>query len=266
MYQFNDLARACQALFGRDGAIDEQFLVSLTNAALKQAYRKRALATHPDRTAGLPERAQVERARLFREASEAYQKLSRYLSLRGGGARSHRIVTPAETQFWRTARERVWTPSRDGAGGPRIYDPRKAPHWPLRTGEYLYFSGLVDWRALIAALVWQRHQRETLGEIAARWGWLSETEVLLLLCDRHKGERLGDILMRHRLVSPFQLAMLLRHQTKTQRPLGSYFIEKGLFTEPDLTRYLADLRRHNEAYSDLRNGSPQDAWKAASGF
>ena len=265
MYQFNDLAQACRILFGPDLAVSEQFLSSLTNGVLKQAYRKRALATHPDRAGHLPKGAQAERTRLFREASDSYQKLCRYLNVKAGGARAHRIVTPSEAHFWKAAaKDRTWT---DQGNGPfRVYSPDKAPHWPLRTGEYLYFSGIVDWRALIAALVWQRHQRETVGEIASRWGWLSETDVLFLLCDRRHGERIGEILMRHRLVSPFQLAMLLRHQANTQKPLGKYFIEQGMFSEPELTRYLNDLSRHNALYAELRHASRQSASKTGYAF
>ena len=265
MYQFNDLASACRALFGPELVVSEQFLSSLTSSAVKQAYRKRALATHPDRAAHLPKGAQAERTRLFREASDSYQKLCRYLNIKAGGARAHRIVTPSEAHFWKAAaRER--TQSGRPTGTSRVYAPDKAPHWPLRTGEFLYFSGIVDWRALIAALVWQRHQREALGEIASRWGWLSETDVLLLLCDRQSGERLGDILMRRQLISPFQLAMLLRHQANTQKPLGKYFIERGLFSEPDLACYLDDLRRHNALYAEMRHASRQSAWTSAYAF
>jgi hypothetical protein len=115
----------------------------------------------------------------------------------------------------------------------------------VRTGEYLYFSGVVNWKTLIAALVWQRQQREALGEIARRWGWLSEAEVYSLLSERRRGERLGDILLRRGLVNSFQLNMLLRHQENSQKRLGRYFIEHNLFSENELIRYLEDLKRHN---------------------
>ena len=250
MYHFNDLAQACKVLFGHDLNVDQQFLLSLSTAGLKQAYRKRALATHPDRFVHLGETVQAEYAHVFGQVSDAYQKLSRYLSLRSAGSRNHRIVTGPEAKFWKKTREHVWTPPGTGStGGQRIYDPNKVPNWPVRTGEYLYFAGVVNWKTLISALVWQRHERETVGEIASRWGWLSEAEILALLSDRKRGERIGDILVRHRLVNPFQLAMLLKHQEKTQKPLGRFFIEQGFFSEPELERYLQDLRSHNTRWN-----------------
>jgi len=256
MYHFDDLQRACQVLFGQDLVVDQQFLLKLDNSHLKQAYRKRALATHPDRFADQEQSVQAVYARQFREASEAYQKLARHLALRTGANRNHGIFAGFDLRsVKKTTREKtVWTPSDGKAPNGCIYDPNKVPHWSVRTGEYLYFSGVVNWKTLIAALVWQRQQREALGEIARRWGWLSENEVFSLLAERKKGERLGDILLRRGLVNPFQLNMLLRHQEKNQKRLGRYFIEHDLFSEPELIRYLEDLKRHNRKW-DIKQES-----------
>ncbi len=249
MYHLDDLQRACQVLFGRDLVVDQQFLLNLDNSHLKQAYRKRALATHPDRFADQAESVQAIHARQFREASEAYQKLTRHLALRSGANRNYGIFAGFDLRATKkAARETVWTPPGTKNGNSCIYDPTKVPRWPVRTGEYLYFSGVVNWKTLISALVWQRRQREALGEIARRWGWLSEAEVFSLLAQRKRGERLGDILLRRGLVNSFQLNMLLRHQEKSQKHLGRYFIEQDLFSESELIRYLEDLKRHNRQW------------------
>lgn len=248
MYHFDDLQRACQILFGQDLVVDQQFLLNLDNSHLKRAYRQRALATHPDRFADQAESVRAVYARQFREASEAYQKLTRHLALRSGATRKHGIFAGFDLRSVKKTRETVWTPPGAKAENGRIYDPNKVPSWPVRTGEYLYYSGVVNWKTLISALVWQRQQREALGEIARRWGWLSENEVFSLLSERRKGERLGDILLRHGLINSFQLNMLLRHQEKSQKRLGRYFIENSLFSESELIRYLGDLRRHNSKW------------------
>ncbi|MFB3905528.1 MAG: hypothetical protein ACE15E_18945 [Acidobacteriota bacterium] len=245
MYHFDDLRRACQVLFGGDLVVDQEFLLNLDNSHLKQAYRRKALATHPDRFADQADSVRAVYARQFREASEAYQKLARHLALRSGPVHSQGVTAGFDRPSGKKPRETVWTPPGAKAGNGRIYDPSMVPHWSVRTGEYLYFSGVVNWKTLIAALVWQRHQREALGEIARRWGWLSENEVRILLAERKKGERLGDILLRRGLVNSFQLNMLLRHQETSQKRLGRYFIEHNLFSESELIRYLEDLKRHN---------------------
>lgn len=245
MYHFDDLQRACQILFGQYLVVDQQFLFDLDNSHLKRAYRKRALATHPDRFADQAESVRALLARQFREANEAYQKLTRHLALRAGANRNHGIFVGFDLRSARKTRETVWNPAGAKGGNSRIYDPTKVPGWPVRTGEYLYYSGVVNWKTFISALVWQRQQREALGEIARRWGWLSENEVFALLAERRRGERLGEILLRRGLVNSFQLNMLLRHQEKSQKQLGRYFIENDLFSESELIRYLEDLKRHN---------------------
>jgi hypothetical protein len=243
MYRLEELVQSCKVLFGPSLAVDQQFLISLDQPALKGAYRKKALATHPDRFLHLADNQQACQVHAFREVNEAYQKLTSYLGLRSGDNRRRRIVTEEEPRFRETGRERVWTPP--DAENSRIYDPSRVPAWRVKTGEYLYFSGVVNWKVLISSLVWQRNQREALGQIAARWGWLTDNQILALLNDRKLGERIGEVLLRHRLVNPFQLAMLLRHQERTQKPLGRYFVEQGHFSDLELLRYLEDLKKHN---------------------
>src|SRR5512133_3013330 len=105
MYHFDDLQRACQVLFGKDLVIDQQFLLNLDNSHLKKAYRKRALATHPDRFADQAEPIRAVQARQFREASEAYQKLTRHLALRSNANRNHRIFADFDLRSVKKTRE-----------------------------------------------------------------------------------------------------------------------------------------------------------------
>ena len=193
----------------------------------------------------------------FQDVNLAYQTLNKYLSQRPTNGRKKPTFTAEEVRSWkRSASGRVWTPRENGeqkeppktAPKVRVYAPDRVPNWQVRTGEFLYFAGVVSWKQLISALVWQKQQRLALGEIASRWGWLSELEIMDLLNDRRRGERVGEILLRHGFISDFQLAMLLRHQEKTQKPLGGFFIENGLFSEPQLLRYLDDLRHHNQKW------------------
>lgn len=134
------------------------------------------------------------------------------------------------------------------------YKSSKLPRRALRIGEFLYYSGAITWKDLIAALVWQTRQRERIGEIACRWGWLNQTRVLDLLKQRQRGERLGDVLLRLKLVSPFQLNMLLWQQQKNQCPIGSYFVKEGRMTEYTIKRHLKNLQDHNVGFS--KNSKP----------
>jgi len=258
MFRFEELSHACRLLFGEHMEIGQDFVLSLDHSALKKAYRTKALSTHPDRCAALGRQSQAQATARFQDVNLAYQTLSKYLNQRSGNGRPKPIFTAEEVRSWkRSASGRTWTPRAgqqdrrppwETAQRVRVYAPDKVPNWQVRTGEFLYFAGVVSWNQLISALVWQKQQRLALGEIARRWGWLSEPEVMDLLNDRKRGERLGEILLRHGFISDFQLSMLLRHQEKTQKPLGRFFIQNGLFSEPQLLRYLDDLRHHNQKH------------------
>jgi len=261
MFRFDELTHACRLLFGEHLEVGQEFVLSLDHSELKRAYRKKALSTHPDRCAALGRHSQAQATARFQEVNLAYQTLNKYLSQRPVYSRKKPVMSAdegrSEVRSWkRSSSGRVWTPGekqeekqpRETAQKVRVYSPDKVPNWKVRTGEFLYFAGVVSWKQLISALVWQKQQRLALGEIAKRWGWLSEFEVIELLNDRRCGERVGEILLRHGFISDFQLAMLLRHQEKTQKPLGGFFIENGLFSEPQLLRYLDDLRHHNQKW------------------
>lgn len=270
MHGFDELLRDCRLLFGRQRVIDRDFLESLEMAVLKSAFRRAALVTHPDLFSGQGQAIQKRHAELFIGASNAYRRLTLYLaqkrSVPGASprpqARDHAPQPPKSRpsppgSSWpgsgghQGADPKYAFGARPFAGG-RIYDPNCVPAWPLRTGEYLYYSKIVSWKLLISAIVWQRRQRQRIGEIAQRWGWLSEDMILKVVAQRLLGERLGEVLLRHEWLTPFQLNTLLHHQRKSQRPIGRYFVELGLLSAADLERVLEDLAEHNRRCVELR--------------
>ncbi|MEO5358576.1 MAG: hypothetical protein H7844_14945 [Nitrospirae bacterium YQR-1] len=119
------------------------------------------------------------------------------------------------------------------------------PRRVLRIGEYLYYSGLVSWKDLIAAIVWQTKQRQKVGEIASRWGWLSEDKITEIMRSKQRGEKIGEVLIRLKIITPFQCNMLLWQQQKSQKPIGEYFLQEHLLKDNDLNKYLKFLKDHN---------------------
>jgi curved DNA-binding protein CbpA len=143
------------------------------------------------------------------------------------------------------------TPSTAGASPAAASDRnRNLPRRQLRIGEYLYYAGLIAWKDLIAAIVWQTKQRQRVGEIAARWGWISEGKILELLRQRQKGERIGDLLVRMKVISPFQRNMITWQQQKSQVPIGEYFVKNQLVPDADIKRFLKHLKDHNVGYPE----------------
>ncbi len=239
MYPLEDLLDACRVLYGTE--IDRGFLSSLDHAALKSVYRERAKATHPDRIIRLDHGGSFpDPGALFREVCEAYKRLDHYLTLR---TTSRPQPSQKDRRTDRTAPRRPRAPE----AAPRS-NPVSVPGWPLRTGEFLYFRGVISWKALIQAIVLQRRGRLRIGEIAAHWGWLTEAEVVEMLAGRYPGEHLGHILVRNGVITPFQLRVLLHHQRKCQTPIGQYFLGLRGFDEEQLEKYLKELRRHNSQF------------------
>ena len=69
-----DLVRACQILFSPEKSFSLSFVKSLDASILKNAFRKKALETHPDRAKALG-REEDEQANLFRQVIHAYEVL-----------------------------------------------------------------------------------------------------------------------------------------------------------------------------------------------
>jgi hypothetical protein len=279
MDRWDELLKDCRLLFGRNAVVDRQFLESLQLVALKSAFRRAALVTHPDLYSGQSKSVQNRHAELFIGASEAYKRLSLFLTGKGFRLNASQ-ATYASAAGRRPPRPSPAQPDRSGArsSGPgqtepgtpagarpphcgRIYAPDCAPAWPLRTGEFLYYSKVISWKLLISAIVWQRRQRERIGEIARRWGWLSEDQLLEVAAGRYLGERIGEVLLRHDRLTPFQLRTLLHFQRKSQQPIGRFFVEQRLLSERELDRYLVDLGEHNRWFRELTIADPFDLWR-----
>jgi hypothetical protein len=243
---------AFRVLFPCDMEINGEILRSVELCEIKKAYRRRALDTHPDRFASRDERLRKDSTQRFIEVSEAYETLSRYLTLRDKGFGFRRSDTGGYEQpgnnrpfYWQRPKSasRFYNPGREAFGFS--FWEKEVPLRHLRFGEFLYFSGVISWSFLIKALVWQKKQRPRIGEIAQRWRWFTESQIIGVLKYRRPGELIGETLLRRRLISPFQLSVLLCQQKKIQKPIGEYFVQQGLLTGREIWRYLQRQEAHN---------------------
>ena len=244
--------RAYQVLFADAGLATSGLLQAVQLPEIKKAYRRRALDTHPDRFASSDELHRKRCTESFIEVTNAYETLNCYLALREKGL----VFERKGAGKWESVREDQApprsrpTPARSSEKRSQSdcsfsYWEREVPGRGLRFGEFLYYSRIVPWQALIGALVWQRRGRPRIGEIAQHWRWVTEPQLAGLLRGRRLGERLGEILLRHRLISPFQLQVLLWQQQKFQKPIGEYFLRQGFLTQARLQRFLQHQHQHN---------------------
>ena len=189
-----NLFRACRVLFGSNISINPEFLHYLQLSGVKSAFRKRALATHPDML-------QSSENRFFIEIKRAYDVLSSFVTKRDyGNSHSAERVRAATTYHYKNHRS-TGTESATGKyqrnSNPRsFYFHGSLPRGRLRFAEYVYYSGIVSWKTLIESIVWQRKQRPSFGEIAQEWAWLPLVGAGDLLFQRIPGERIGETAVR----------------------------------------------------------------------
>lgn len=221
-----DLEWALGVLFGRSRP--EALQGDGWRREVREAFRRRALDTHPDRAVALG-RNEASLAKEFRNLLEAYKVLAREQGTPKG---QHPDVRPPPVKN-----------SKDHLHHGTL------PRRPLRFAEFLYYSGRVSWRNLVEAVAWQRRQRPAIGRIAVEWGHLSDDEVREILAHRRRegptSEPFGECAKRLGFISGVQLLALLGRQRRLQRRIGQFFVEAGLLREGEVLSFDEDLNRHN---------------------
>ena len=316
-----EFLRAYRELFGGSPTAAESLLAlgRLDNRALKQAYRRRAQATHPDRahlrsTETLCAHAEFqavvgayELLKLVRDgalrvdvppstskpAANKVQPQARSTPVRTARPRPERDATGSGCQSQRAPGDRNaggeqthrghssagWRESGDGtATQPRNqhdkanaegnkkqssfashtskfcpqsdhYFERAIPTRQLPFGQFLYYAGQISWKQLIDALVWQRQQRPPIGQLARRWGMLTEWQVEAVLESRNNSGRydvkFAEYAHEMGYLSASDLTALIGRMRMLQKPIGQYFIEAGVFDATGLAQLLTAHRRHN---------------------
>ncbi|MDA8165238.1 MAG: DnaJ domain-containing protein [Desulfobacteraceae bacterium] len=262
-----ELVHACRILFGSELQVNRDFLEYLQLQGVKSAFRRKALETHPDRVAIEGALAQDRHAALFREVQQAYEQLSAFLNAREKGYRLPPLRPFADPAFSFTASRsprngtsqegfrggfrRQPGPERSGGirngsrpPGERFYEG-PLPQRPLLFGHYLYYSGMITWRMIIQALIWQRMQRPRLGQLGQRFGWLTTEGVLQVLRDSRYSRPFGQTALDLGLLNERQLKILLFQQKRLQKKIGEFFLQEGILTPAQLNDLLARCQEHN---------------------
>jgi curved DNA-binding protein CbpA len=236
----SNLIRAFRILFEPD-VFSPHFFRYLQLPEVRSAYRKRALLVHPDRVTTPDEELKKKYTEAFIEANRAYQQIMSFIEKRDSHFRSR----PPEEK--RRRPESVIRPSQGNDPEVRYYRG-SLPRRPLFFGEFLYYSGLVPWKTLIEAIVWQRRQRPRFGEMARRWFKLSIEEIEWIMAERRPLERIGEAAVRQNFLTRFQANTILYHQRVKQRKIGQYFVEKGYLTDERVKELLIYFERFNRPF------------------
>ena len=265
-----ELFRSCEIIFGPELTISREFLDYLQISGIKSAYRKRAMETHPDRAALENDRVQRQRHDLFHSVQEAYENLLTFLDAKEKG---YCLPPPARPTQPKTQSPRPTPPKphhtqqkkphqtksgfnakadvKSTSSQPTMFWDTESlyqgpmPNRRLLLGHFLYYSGLINWRTIIQALIWQRTERPRLGEIGQRFGLLNETDVVHILRNRPTLQPFGQTAMDLGLLSHPQLQMLVSHQKRLQKKFGEFFLEKQLLEPNELRVLLQQYQEHN---------------------
>ena len=240
------------------------FVQQLDVAMVRRAWRKLAVAIHPD--AARRGARGTQDGRQFVEASRAYELLMGYLLARPvqprparRGSAERRAAAekrgPSEKRNGAERRgERHTTSDRHTASERRSASERHPtplfyrgalPRRRLRLAEYLYFSGRVSWQSLISALVWQRASQPRFGELARELRSISAPDLARILGSRLRQEYTGEAAQRLELLTAAQVERILRLQRARRRLIGRYFVEKERMSSAVLTSILFELYKHN---------------------
>jgi hypothetical protein len=227
------LAQACRVLFGPDIRVSRDFFLYMRADGVKAAYRRRARETHPDSPDPPGGRAGAS-GESFIRVNDAYRRLRDFVE----GRASRRLPRPAPRPPEGARRSAPGEAMERRFAGPM-------PARPLEIGRFLYYRGLIPFRALILALAWQRGQRPALGRMARDLCWLSEADVGDIIRSPGGSALFGQRALERGYLSRGQLELLLYLQRSRQRRLGAYFVEKGFLSGSQMEALAAEQGIHN---------------------
>lgn len=276
------LFRSCEILFGSDLLISPDFLNYLQLSGLKTAYRKRVMETHPDRVGCRDEFMQQRNSAPFHVVQEAYENLLGFLKTKDESSQIAEFPEPGKTlsrppnkatgqakprngsqsSFSKAAKEdefpqrtiRPITLPNDTPRGSVLSNTEKLyqgplPHRPLLFGQFLYYSGLANWRTISRILTWQRLDRPRLGELGHRFGIFTQEDITCILQNRTPLQPFGESARRMGILTEYQLQALIAQQKRLQKKFGAILLEKNAITQYELRELLSQFKQHNRIVS-----------------
>ncbi|MBF0100293.1 MAG: J domain-containing protein [Desulfobacterales bacterium] len=219
-YTTIELFDACRILFGPDIQISIEFLKYLRPSGVKDAFWQKARETHPDRAVVLGKDV-FQMTEEFKQIASAYEKLISVISEQGF------IYAQNQHQPYHSTSVKPKHQSHQSHQSDHYYQGA-LPKRELLFGQFLYYSGHVSWRTLIDTIVKQKKNRPLIGQLAQQWGLITPTDIRYILSLRESKEKFGDCAIRTGYLNHLNIIALLGKQRRMQRPIGEYFIEKGI--------------------------------------
>lgn len=236
-----DILNAYNVIFGPVVGVSIDTIMGIRPLVLKTAYRKKALETHPDRYI-ITGKMKKEMNEEFIELNLAYETLQTALKNFSPAVKNNSDSINKEQKKKSSNTGNIKNPADHFYRG-------LLPQRKLLIGQFLYYSGVVSWKTLIDALARQKMQRPPVGQIALKWGILSKKEIHAILkqrsIERKYDKRFVEYAYLKGYLTSFQRLALLGKQSSLQRPIGTFFVEKGVIMSKDMEIMVKKLHAHN---------------------
>lgn len=217
-------------------------------AARREAEARRAERARQAEQAA-KRREEEQRARSNRRAEQARrdEEEARLAEAVRSAAQARRAEEGARAaREARARRPRTAEPAPDWR---HVTKARPLPRRRVRLAEFLYYSGRISWAVMVEAITWQRLQRPAVGRIAVDFGFLTPLEVAKVIERRWRagaaGVPFGEYALRIGAITPFERLAMIGRQTRLQRPIGQFFVERGLIGEEEFEDLRRQIVRHN---------------------
>lgn len=224
---------AYRTLFPASVDCTTEEILNLDLRSLRNAFRRRALATHPDRARHLGQDRETLTER-FREISDSFDRL-------------HSFIEQHAQEQGKNAKGEI-------IRGARRHTRGSLPEQEMVLGQYLYHMGRISYRTLLEAVYWQRNGRPRYGSLAFSWKILSARDIQHVMKERRPRERFGECAIRLGLMDRHQHMAILKNQQCSQKPIGEFFVSQGIVSAAELEIILYRLNLHNQMVRRKRSG------------
>lgn len=221
---FVNIETAIDTLFGTDiFLVSYDKIKNINPKRVKEQFRKKAKQFHPDKAGALG----INESKLceeFKKINEAYLAIMKVIKLD--------VLPVNQTHMCHSSKS-------------DNYYNGLLPKRRLRFAEYLYYSGIIPWKSIIEALVWQYRQRPRVGEIAVEMRYLDRDAIIKVIKNMKFREKFGETCLRMGFLTQFQLNIIIGNQKKLDKPIGKYFVEQNYLSQNGINRLLEENRKHN---------------------
>jgi curved DNA-binding protein CbpA len=213
--------------------INEYKIIDLNR--LKKEYRKKAMQLHPDR-ARITGNSEESVSEQFKLLNNAYNLVSNIFKSK------KYISIPYSKPYYRSHKKKAYTHSPYNFYNKK---PRIIPKIKLRLCRYMYYKGLIDYRTIINAIIWQLQNRPKVGDIALKNNYITYEKIIEIIKNRKIGEKFCQAAVRLNFLQKHHVRYIFNIQKSYNKPIGQYFIEKKILTRNELNNILNELQNHN---------------------